>query len=86
MGTDYSEQWYELDDLKTDLAWFDGLGVSEKDAKGFIVNLLESTPTEEVLRECGYDREVERFLDKYGDRLPERVVEIIKSLKLPEEL
>lgn len=46
---------YAMDDLETDLAWFDGIGVSEKEAKGIIKFLLErlmDTPVYEELKKC----------------------------------
>ena len=39
---------YTAEELETDLEWFDGLGVSNEDAKNYITFLLKSTPSDNL--------------------------------------
>jgi hypothetical protein len=39
---------YTDEELKTDLEWFDGLGVSKEDARDYIIFLLNSTPSHDI--------------------------------------
>ncbi len=42
------KKFYTNEELEADLNWFDGLGVSNEDAKNYITFLLKSTPSDDL--------------------------------------